>query len=486
MSNVSPTWLVKTNVSLNTAVLTAASFQTAMIIGVFNIKPSSWGSAIFKKYTSAATANADFTPLISGTSLQAKRYRYLIKAISAFFAESPTPQELYVGQIPVPAFGTAFNYVTALDNLNSAFPYFIPASIADKLAYENDDTAQKSSVIVTIDVTVSGAQTLPVGWSVTGSASPTVPYTLETAFSIPSSGTYSVVLKSEDVLTAIPAASMTTPVAVSGVTFVSTTNEVAATLGFGQTAGFTGENGLVAGIQGLRSSANDKFFIADTSDNGTIAGQLQTAGGDKQLLITNHSLNFGDTNVSQAASVLQAYFGNVFADGVGLKVLSSMQLTAGTVDPVITTNNIDDFVDTNNNVYAGFGNGSGIGLMQYGYCSNSTEDAIVYMDQIVGSLYLKFRTQEALFNLILRKAPTGGLFYSDAGILELVTEYMKALQDCVNQKIIQPLENNQVTYRTYAQCEPSKISQRIYDYLAYNGKFLSRIQKITNQVNLSL
>ena len=71
--SVSLDWLTEVDVTISTTVVQVPSFNNAMIMGVFPSasKPSSWGSAIYKLYTSSAAVASDFAAAlaaaISGT-----------------------------------------------------------------------------------------------------------------------------------------------------------------------------------------------------------------------------------------------------------------------------------------------------------------------------------------------------------------------------------------------------------------------------------
>lgn len=412
MANVDLSWLVQTNISINTLVVQPPSFNSCMIIGVFPTAnlPTSWGGLIYHNYTSLSDIISDFSALITGTTLQDNRYQWLINAATRFFAQTPTPSNVYLAQVQTPVVGTAWNYSTVLTTITAAFNDFIGFTIADKLSLTN----------------------------------------------------------------AAVAATSTTP-------------------------GFAGTGGLNPALVALKSANNEKICFMDSSDR-TIAASLQSGNtGVNDLLVLYHALNFtpvaGGTGsmVSQAAANLQAYFGNIFTTGVNLKILSSLRLASDDViDTTITTSNIGipgtndgGYVTTNNNVYCGFGAGVGIGLMQYGYMSSSTTDQQIYLDQVVGALYMRVTTTAGLVTFLLSKSPSG-LLYNDFGIQELLTKYKSLIQLSVDQKIIQAFTNSNFTYTNYAQVAPADIANRIYKDLGFNGNFLSRIQRIANSINLSL
>lgn len=496
-------WLVETTVNINTFLAQGASFQDIMVFGIFDTSPSSWGSALYKSYSSVADVISDFAPLQSAATnpLQQNRYLWLIQAATDIFTSAITPETLYLGKIPTPAYGVAFNFITAMQNVVDQFNGWIPCMIADEFAVTNSTTGTLSSVVIDISVTVSGAETLPSGWSVSGSVSPSPAYTLTNPFSIPSTGNYTVTLNSQDVNTAIPAASLTTPVAVSGVTFNTTTQPAAATLGVKQTTGFLGSGGLIASLSALANTTNNnaKICFMD-SNNIAIAQGVQAAAGSKYLMICFHSYNFDastDLLRSLSARTLQTYFGNIFTAGVPLKIAGNMQLGDFPIDPIITTSNIGRpgqtdtslYIPSDNNVYAGFGGNQAIGLFQYGLMSSSVSNQLVYLDQVVGAVFIDQTVSNGLFTFLISKNAVGGLEYSDNGIQELLAVYRSLIQVGVVQKIIQQPKNSDFSYYTYAQVlanDPGNIADRIYSDLSFNGHFLSRIQRLQNTVNLSL
>jgi hypothetical protein len=77
---------------------------------------------------------------------------------------------------------------------------------------------------IQIDVTVASPQTIPIGWAVSGTVSPSPAYASLTALSIPSSGVYTIRLYSTDVSTIVPISAFNAGTAVPGVTFITVSN----------------------------------------------------------------------------------------------------------------------------------------------------------------------------------------------------------------------------------------------------------------------
>jgi hypothetical protein len=84
---------------------------------------------------------------------------------------------------------------------------------------------------IQINVTVTSPQTLPIGWAVSGSVSPSPAYATLATTSIPSSGVYTVRVFSVDVSTIVPISAFNAGAAVSGITFITVSNPDVATLG---------------------------------------------------------------------------------------------------------------------------------------------------------------------------------------------------------------------------------------------------------------
>jgi len=135
--SVSLDWLTEVDVTISTTVVQVPSFNNAMIMGVFPSasKPVSWGSAIYKLYTSSATVASDFAAALAAAILatqwaQVFKYQILIKAASDFFAQTPTPTSLYIGMIDNTA---TVNYVTQINLICAAFNNFYSFYIADQI-----------------------------------------------------------------------------------------------------------------------------------------------------------------------------------------------------------------------------------------------------------------------------------------------------------------------------------------------------------------
>lgn len=84
---------------------------------------------------------------------------------------------------------------------------------------------------IQIDVTVAGPETIPIGWAVSGSVSPSPTYASLTALSIPSSGVYTIRVYSTDVSTVVDIADFNAGDPVAGVTFITVSNPGQAVLG---------------------------------------------------------------------------------------------------------------------------------------------------------------------------------------------------------------------------------------------------------------
>ncbi len=342
-------------------------------------------------------------------------------------------------------------------------------------------------------LTCNAGFTLPAGTALTPKTASAY-YTNLQPYTFGASGTYYVPFYSTDATTVVASSTFTgiSP-SIAAVTTVSNPNAAVNGLpGYNTTT-----TGVVAGLSALRSATNQKKMFQDFNDY-TQPGLIQTAGGSKDLTCFYHSLNLQTSSTSTRAQLgeaaLSEYFINVFQGNNGLTQLSSMQLTGQPRDPVIATANIGipgqagsstNLIGWNNNVYASFGAPPGIGLIQYGYQSNSLPDAQIYLDQVVGADYVQFVSQANLVTLILNSLPSG-IPYSDEGIQIILNNFKNSLQQAVNQNILQPFTNSNFTYTNYAQVTSMDISNRIYQDLSFSGLFLSRIQRIAVAVNLSI
>ncbi len=612
---VSNSWLVNVNVNINTTTAGVPAFNNCMLIGVmptqttpYQSPPASWvaNANLYQNYTSLAAFNTDFSPLIAGALAQGDLYQlarfyWLSNSVTAFFEQSPTPFNLYVGAIPPqtsPLYSTcvvqivtsgmvtipAGTIVTPTSPATSAYvllePFIAPSAATYSVTFYSVDvtnviaashftaisptlsavtgvsnsagatlgiagginyitllntltTAQNSwygleicDLILAggasgyssciVELTTSGAVTIPAGTVVTPETA-TASYTLLQAWELPAVGTYLIPFFSTDGTTQVTVGVAGTLVfnaispAISGVTVTGNLASIKAI------PGFTSPNGLVPALAALRSATNQKMAFQDTLDY-TIAGAIQAAGGSKDLSIFFHSINlqapvgYIPTSVTAltlsgliaqfSAASLGEYFTDLFNTGIGLKPISSMQLSSQPVDPFITTANIGtvgqagsstNIIGYTNNVYAGFGAPPGIGLVQYGYTTASqfSSEVItpIYIDQVVGATYLQFVAQADLVAYIIAQQPTGGVLYNDFGIQQILNVFRGSVNKAVNQNILQPPMNSAYVYYTYAQVQaldPNAIANRIYKDLTFNGKFLSRIQQIALTVNLSL
>ncbi len=497
-------WLVSVNVSINTNVTALPAFNKCSFIGVMPV-PSAWMGAGYGSYSSLSAFLVDFTTLLAVAVtdldvLQANRYTWLIEDVTAFFAQSPTPAQIYIfalaPQTPSTSYTTAFNAYTASQNNWYGF------SIAD-LIFANSS----SIAIVQISVATMTSAVLTAGTTATTLAAVTSPYTLlqdvTLANTTGSTIIYNVPFYSTDITTVVPAspgANAFTAISPSPAAVILVANALPAGPATTVPGYLTAASGVNVGLVALRSAGNQKKLFADFLDN-TQAGLIQTAGGNEDLTCFFHSLNFESYTTTSnlanlAAAVMGKYFVNLFVGNNGLTIISSLQLAGEPVDPSITPSNIgnpgeaggpNSLINWNNNVYAAFGSNS-VGLVQYGYQSNSTSSAPIYLDQVVGADYVQFVVQANLITYILDSLPSG-IPYSDLGIQGIVGNFKASLNQSVAQNVIQPFNNNQISYFTYAQVqasEPGNIAARLYNNLSFSGKFLSRIQQIKVNITLSL
>lgn len=499
---VSNSWLVNVNVAISTTVLSTPAFNNCMLIGVmptqsspYQCPPASWGTDGYYLYSDLTTFNTDFTTLLNaalfaGDILQANRFQWLLDAGQAFFAQTPTPPYLYVSALAPQT--PATNYTTFLSNLTAVQNSWYATSICDLVQPD-------AYSICIVQITATGAGTIPKGTVVTPMTA-TDSYELLQDYDIPGAGTYLLPFYSADATTSIPISTFT---AISpSQSFVSgVTNLTAGNVGIPGVS--TATKGINAALIALRSANNQKKFFYEARHSGQ-AETLQAEGGNQDLAVFYHSRNLEShnttgTRASLAAAAMSRYFTDLFSIGVGMKTISSMQIQGQPVDPTIQTSNIgtpgqagsgSNLIGWNNNVYAGFGTQqSNIGLIQYGYMSNSTPTTQVYLDQVVGADYVQAVAQADLATYIINQQPVGGIPYNDAGIQQIVNVFKGSIQKAVNQNILQAPSNSSFTYLTLAQVEsqyPNNIANRIYNTMYFNGQFLSRIQRIGVNVNLTL
>lgn len=399
--SVNLSWLVNVNVSLNTTLSQAPSFNDMMIVGVFPTasRPARWGVPLTNlsyAYTQLTDVLSDFQPLETAATAQADkdRYQFIINAATLVFSQSPSPSRVYIGCIDSSA-ATPGDYVTLLNNL---------------LTYNNN------------------------------------PFALYLAYKV-----------------------------------------VAADI--------TGLTGWAAAMNNQAALGNPKVMLIDVDDNGAIATTVQTAGGSDYILICNYKGNLtpigGGTTapLSLGAASMGEYFVDLFASGVGLKPFAGMTLASLPGDNSITTSSIGDtttgLIGTNNNIYPSFGN-QGLALTQYGLVSSSKPTALRYLDQIVGSVFLKLNIQNDFVTLLASMQGRGGLPYENDGIQLIINTFKGSLNKALDQRIIVPYKNSDISYKNKADVAPINITNRIYSDLSANLTLLSRIQRMVINVNLNI
>lgn len=501
MSSLVPnSWLFNVAVNINTTLISPPSFNNCLLIGVLDTPyiPASWAANgnIYQAYTSFTTISADFSPLLTAAQaafdeIQVNRIQWLLNAAQEFFAQTPTPSIVYLAKIApqsvsVPNYTTAF---TAISNVQNGFYGFTLCDYILPNAY--------STVVVTLTNSTGAAVTIPVGTTLTPQTA-TTPYTLYQEVDLPIGAAYHVTFYSTDATTVIPAATFTN--IAPAIVNVTVTNPAAAV---NQVPGvLTATIGLVPALLAFRTSNNIKKMFLDTNVT-TYAQTIQAGNGSKDLTIFYHSLNLmaynAATTASLSAAALSEYFTDLFQVGVGLKSLSSMQLTGVPIDPTVTNNTIGqdptqagssiNLLGWAQNVYAGFGTAPGLGLVQYGFQSNSIPSALVYLDQIVGGDFIQLTAQSDGANYIVSQQPFGGVPYNDNGIQAVLNVFKNSMQKAVNQNILMPFTNSNFTYPNFATVlanNPAWISARIYQGLVFNGELLNRIQRVSTTVNLTL
>lgn len=494
---VSNSWLVKVDVSINTNVTALPAFNNCAFVGVMPL-PSEWAGAGYALYTSLADFTAIFTPKFTASVaafdvLQANRYSWLINDVTAFFNQTPTPSQIYIFALAPTS--SATDYVAAFNAYTASQNAFYGFHISD-LIYAD----VYSVVIAQITVAASSTAVLIAGTTLTTSPVASPAYELLQPLTLVNSTLSAIVFNvpfyTSDATTVIPIASASAIVpAVGSVTTVGNT----AASSNGITGYQTAVKGVEAGLLALRTANNQKKMFADFLDFNQSA-TIQDGGGSKDLTCFYHSMNLQNYTTTSptlsaqlSAACMGEYFVNLFVANNGLTILSSMQLSGQPKDPTITTANIGipgdagsstSLINWNNNVYAGFG-ANAVGLVQYGYQSNSTGPAPIYLDQVVGSDFVQFVVQANLVTLIINSLPSG-IPYSDVGIQQLVNNFNGSLNQAVAQGVIQPFNNSNISYLTYSQVPTVDVGNRIYRNLSFTGNFLSRIQRIAVSISLSL
>jgi hypothetical protein len=151
---VSLDWLARINVTINTTVFQAPTFQNCMIMGVFPTadRPdgtgdyvTNWGTNLYYTYSNYTDIATDFTvnydAAIAATQwAQAFKYQILIQQAFEFFSQEPTPQNLIVACIDNTA-GGSINYVTAFNNIITQNNDFYAFTIADQITATQINTA---------------------------------------------------------------------------------------------------------------------------------------------------------------------------------------------------------------------------------------------------------------------------------------------------------------------------------------------------------
>lgn len=398
---VSLDWLTQINVNSNTTVTQVPNFNTCMCIGLFpsGSTPASWNSLLYHNYTSYAAIVADFQALITGTTTQDNRYQWILNFASEFFAQTPTPTNLYLGRID-PA---TTNYVTAITAITAQFSNFYAFYIADQLTAA--EMTQANGVYATLTALATGD-------------TPTLK-----------------------------------------VLFVD-----------------TADLNITSG-----------HFLYDATHGGV---------GNARALLCAHSSNFVpvagglQSPTSLAGAAMGAFFTTLFTGGIGLKAIAWQQLNSISVDTAITGSTIgtpggSGILGVNGNIYPSFGTAA-LGLFQYGLMSSSSSSTLTYLDQVIGSDYIKLNVQADLVSYIASQQSTGGVPFSDVGIQSLVTVFKNTLQRAVTQNIIQQFTNSNISFVTYANVPLADKTNRIYQGLSASLNYLGRIQRLVINVTLSL
>lgn len=488
---VSDAWSVDVNVNINTAVVQPPSFQNGMIVCVLqdSFVPSSFGSNLTKNYSDYASISSDFSPkeqsaITSGDTLQANRIHSFLEACFDYFSQNPTPNSLLVGIASYTGVAPV-NYTTSLTDIANENNSWYGFVIADQIL-------PQSYSYVNVRLTCSGAITLPKGTVVTPKTATQYYTTLEEY--VLSAGNYpysfNVPFYSTDATTAVPGATFTA-ISPTIVNVTAVTNTLPA---INNCSGImTGPGSVSSALTSLRGPYGAKKCLLDT-DDVTYAGICQDLAGNKDLIINyyvyNNQSHYSSLSYSLSGACLSAYFQDIFSSGVGLKSYGYQKLSGIPKDFTVTTANIgdvtqpggvDNLIGWNNNVYASLS----ISSMQYGLVSSSTNNQLVYVDQVVGADYLQAVVQTDLITL-LNSQPNNSLLYTNSGIQKIVNTFKTSLTKCVNLNIIQPYADSDISYVTAENVTAADKTARIYPYLSANLTFVSRIQRITVNVNLSL
>lgn len=136
---VSLNWLSNVSLIINTTVIQAPTFNNCLMIGLFpsGSIPGSWDGLTYHVYTNYADIVSDFSSLITGTTTQDKRYKWLLNGAQCFFGELPTPTQLTIYQMAP----DTTDYTTAFSTLVDTYNDFYAFYIADKLTISNFTTA---------------------------------------------------------------------------------------------------------------------------------------------------------------------------------------------------------------------------------------------------------------------------------------------------------------------------------------------------------
>lgn len=141
---VSLDWLAQINVTINTSVVQAPTFNNCMIMGVFPTasRPNgaggfatNWGTNPYYAYSSLTQLTTDFRKLeaaavAASNFTQAFKYQILIKAATQFFQQTPAPVLLYVSCIDNT---TTVDYTVQFNKIIAATNDFYACYIADQV-----------------------------------------------------------------------------------------------------------------------------------------------------------------------------------------------------------------------------------------------------------------------------------------------------------------------------------------------------------------
>lgn len=137
-------WLTQIDVVINTTAIQVPTFNNCMIMAVFPTadRPdgsvgyaTNWGTSIFHEYSNSADIVKDFTvnynAAITATQFaQAFKYQILMKQALEFFAQVPTPQNLYVSCLDNT---TTIDYTAQFSLITAAQNNFYAFTIADQI-----------------------------------------------------------------------------------------------------------------------------------------------------------------------------------------------------------------------------------------------------------------------------------------------------------------------------------------------------------------